>query len=230
VTKATFALALPFRLDQALTTGGCGPHATTPWLGCYPVHSFVDTTTPAVVESIEPAGIRPGVNSMFWTKIEGAQKYKVFFSTSDNDCKSGPGVIERESQFNFLLASGLQPETHYFIEVLPIGPNELCGARPAWVLVSSSSSIRRRYGHRSGSSLSNSRIYDYFGSVEPTWGGSRSINPTTIGCKYSPSMRLAIASRRRARSPLVPDACDWTTTGGRQLQRTVRILLRTSST
>jgi len=122
-----------------------------------------------------------------WTKIEGAQKYKVFFSTSDNDCKSGPGVIERESQFNFLLASGLQPETHYFIEVLPIGPNDFAGAPSVGacfkqavryagatgtvrVLPSRFANLRLLRERRAGLGVARVRF-----------------NPTTIGCKYSPS-------------------------------------------
>jgi choice-of-anchor A domain-containing protein len=114
------------------------PHATGPWLGCYPIQSFVGTSNPDAIQDVHATlgsdgKARAGTVGLEWTDVAGAKKYKVQVAVGDPDCQ-GPGadVIEVVVGPNpegppIAAIPGLQPDTHYCVSVTAIGPNDFSG-------------------------------------------------------------------------------------------------------
>lgn len=205
--KASFALALPFDSTKRYFWR-VRPHDTTQsWLGCYPVHTFVDTTTPGVIQSAS-TGLFPGTNPVSWTPVDGAIKYEVFISETDNDCSAGSGVIQRESPSAGVTVTGLQPDTHYFLEILPVGPNGTDGTP------STSSCFKAELDTPplrapSVSTPVDTQIFDYGGSNHPVFGWTAYDAPDHYLLQLYPMD--ASGKCGTLLSLVVPDACDWST-------------------
>ena len=126
------------------------PHSSLPWQTCYPIHSFIGTTEPDVPADIritkdfDETGelVKPGQFWAAWTAVRGtvAPNYDVYVSTVDGQCADGDGV-ERPPESNGHLDekdgvtwsefSGIivQPKTHYFMNIRPVGPPDFAGVQ-----------------------------------------------------------------------------------------------------
>ncbi|HTQ07108.1 MAG TPA: choice-of-anchor A family protein, partial [Polyangiaceae bacterium] len=130
VTKYVARVALPFNSTtryfwRVRPTPQSPPPPGTPWgQSCYPVHTFVGTTTPDVIAGSEGGDLPPGVNAFVFSPVTGAVKYEVYVSAQDSNCQAGTGVQQFESATNSAILTGIQPQQHYWVEVQPIGPND----------------------------------------------------------------------------------------------------------
>lgn len=113
---------------------------TSTWKACYPVHQFVGTTAVEPITDVsagildENGKVQPGEVEVDFKPVTGAVSYQGSFTATDVDCAVGtPGAIEaniphdNDPESPGLLANmmfyGLQPNTHYWLNLRAIGPN-----------------------------------------------------------------------------------------------------------
>lgn len=98
------------------------------WRNCFPVHTFVGTTSPDAIAQLssdtgnDSGQILAGADRLRWSPVRGAETYQVYVSTTDSNCQAGAGVSQTETSVAGTDIHGLLPGSHYWVEVLPIGP------------------------------------------------------------------------------------------------------------
>lgn len=122
------------------------PHSDAAWTDCYPIHAFDGTGELDSLGEIEvigtPAGdgkIRPGRVDLAWTMVGGAERYEVTAATNRNmncmpDADSITKIVDGfpDSSGRFLTSiAGLQPQEHYYLNVVAIGPEDVNTRQPA---------------------------------------------------------------------------------------------------
>ena len=120
------------------------PHSDADWTNCYPNHAFFGTTAPEIIEVASVQGepddgkVRPGNIQAEWSRVRGAKQYEVTLSTRNLNCVADANAItahfdEQPGATGMFQASisGVQPEEHYFMGVMPIGPEHVVTGQPA---------------------------------------------------------------------------------------------------
>lgn len=117
------------------------PHSSEPWTDCFPIHSFQGTRKPDPIVSIkvdeekdEKGKFRPGELDLEWTGVENSIGYELTLATRDLGCQRtgeegeiSADVTPDTSPAKRFKIFGVQPETHYFLNVRAIGPDDLAG-------------------------------------------------------------------------------------------------------
>jgi Zn-dependent metalloprotease len=122
------------------------PHTDGPWTDCYPIHAFDGTGELDSLGEISILGtpaeegkIRPGRINVAWTMVGGAERYEVTLSDKGNmNCMPDAdsitatfdGFPDDTGPFETSIA-GLQPQKHYHLNVVAIGPEDIRTNQPA---------------------------------------------------------------------------------------------------
>lgn len=116
------------------------PSVATPWSNCQAVHWFKTGPLPEL-ETVHPIAkaVDSGRLQVIWPQVPYASEYKVQLSTFDTKCADdsdfsesvvpdvGRGAIDILHYHNI---DGLQPEETYWLNILPIGPEDVNGEQP----------------------------------------------------------------------------------------------------
>jgi choice-of-anchor A domain-containing protein len=214
-TLASVTLALPFNSSTRFYWR-VRPHSDDPWQGCYPVHSFVNTTTPETIDSIvsqHGAGmLDPGGNRIQWDAVEGAVRYRVFVSTNDSNCQAGNGVTVFEAPISAVTIHGIQPETHYWVAVQPVGPGDFNDApsvggcfKAQFDSAALSAPVPRN--------PFDTQIFDYHAANSPEFVWTPSGEPASYRLTFFEIDELGACGTTPAPlpQPTVNDSCGWLT-------------------
>lgn len=104
-----------------------------PWLDCQPTYWFTTGELPQV-ESVYPDGssdLIPGSHSFNIRSVEGPSEYHVRVSSTNSGCDAPGDLLDQiyptppvpwDDPYVHALVHGFQPYEHYWINVLPLGP------------------------------------------------------------------------------------------------------------